>query len=115
MHELSIALSILEVTEQEVERRGHPHVEAIHLRIGPLSGVASGALLSAWELASEQTEFKDCRLAIEEIPITVFCSKCQAERPVESVQRICCVECDTPASEIVHGRELLVSALELAE
>jgi hydrogenase nickel incorporation protein HypA/HybF len=115
MHELSIALGILEITEEEVERRGGVHVEAIHLRLGPLSGVVKEALLSAWEVASEQTEFETSRLVIEDVPIAVFCSTCQAERPVQSIQLLCCVECDTPATEVVRGRELLVSALELAE
>jgi hydrogenase nickel incorporation protein HypA/HybF len=115
VHELSIALGILEVTEEEAERRGGVHVEAIHLRVGPLSGVVREALLSAWQLASEQTEFETSRLVIEEVPIAVFCSKCQAERPVQSIQQMRCVECDTPASEVLRGRELLVSALELAE
>jgi hydrogenase nickel incorporation protein HypA/HybF len=115
MHELSIALGILEVTEEEAERRGGVRVEAIHVRLGPLSGVVKEALVSAWQLAAEQTPFEHSRLVIEEAPIAVFCSKCQAERPVESIQRFCCVECGTPASEVVRGRELLLSALELAE
>ncbi|HEY6392800.1 MAG TPA: hydrogenase maturation nickel metallochaperone HypA [Bryobacteraceae bacterium] len=115
MHELSIALGILQVTEEESERRGGVHVEAIHLRLGPLSGIVKEALLSAWRVASEQTAFERSRLVIEEVPIAVFCSKCQAERPVQSIQQFCCVECDTPASEVVRGRELMVAALELAE
>jgi hydrogenase nickel incorporation protein HypA/HybF len=115
MHELSIALGILELTEEEAERRGGVHVDAIHLRLGPLSGVVKEALISAWQLASEQTEFASSRLVIEEVPIAVFCSTCQAERPVQSIQRLCCAECDTPSSEVLRGRELLVAALELAE
>ena len=115
MHELSIALGILEVTEEEAERHGGARVDAIHLRLGPLSGVVKDALLSAWELACEQTEFQTSRLVIEEVPITVFCARCQAERPVRSIQQFCCLECDTPATEVLRGRELLVFALELAE
>jgi hydrogenase nickel incorporation protein HypA/HybF len=115
MHELSIAMSILDVAQEEVDRRGGPRVEAIHLRMGPLAGIVKDALLSAYELACEQTPFERSRLMIEEIPIVVFCSKCQAERSVQSLQWLCCVECDTPATDILHGRELEVTALELSE
>lgn len=115
MHELSIALSILEIAEEEAQRRGNAQVEAIHLKLGPLSGVVKEALLSAYQLATEQTQFADCRLVIEDVPILVYCSKCQAERPVRSVQWFCCTECDTPASDVLHGRELQVSAMELSE
>ena len=115
MHELSIALSILDVVEEEVDRRGGVPVEAIHVRMGLLAGIVKEALISAYELASEQTPFEHSRLIIEEVPIVIYCAKCQAERTVHSVQWFCCAECDTPASEVLRGRELELAALELAE
>jgi hydrogenase nickel incorporation protein HypA/HybF len=116
MHELSIALSLLEVAEEEIEKQGGgARVEAVYLRMGPLSGIVKESLISAFELACERTPFEGSRLVFEDVPIVVFCSKCNGERAVHSVQDICCVECNTPSAEIVHGRELLLSALELAE
>jgi hydrogenase nickel incorporation protein HypA/HybF len=116
MHELSIALSLLEVAEEEIEKQGGgSRVAALYLRVGPLSGIVPEALTSAYELACERTPFEGSRLVFEEVPIVIFCPKCNAERPVHSVQNICCVECNTPSAEIVHGRELLLSALELVE
>ena len=116
MHELSIALSLLEVAEEEIQKHsGMSRVTAVHLRIGPLSGIVKESLISAYELACERTPFEGSRLVIEEMAITIFCQKCNGERAVHSVQEICCVECNTPAMDIVHGRELLLSALELSE
>lgn len=115
MHELSIAMSILEAAEEEAAHHGGARVEAIHIKIGPLSGVVGESLMAAYELAREQTPFQDCRLVIEEVPIVVYCSKCEAERAVVSVQSFCCAGCGTPATDIRQGRELLVCALELAE
>lgn len=115
MHELSIAMSILDVVEEEMQNHVGAHVEAIHIRLGPLSGVVKESLLSAYELAREQTPYPDLRLVFEEVPIVVFCSNCQAERPVRSIQHFCCAECDTPATQILRGRELEIAALELQE
>lgn len=115
MHELSIALSILDVVEEEAERRGDVRVEAIHLKLGPLSGVVKEALLSAFELASEDTAFARCSLVIEDVPVSIHCPQCNAERPIRSLQSFYCPDCGTPGTEVVHGRELQVSALELAE
>jgi hydrogenase nickel incorporation protein HypA/HybF len=116
VHELSIALSILEGAEEEMERQGGgSRVEAVYLRVGTLSGIVKEALISAYELACERTAFEGSRLVIEDIPVVVFCSKCKAERGVHSIQEFSCIECDTPASEILHGRELQLSALELVE
>jgi hydrogenase nickel incorporation protein HypA/HybF len=115
MHELSIALSILDVTEEEMERQGGGQVEVIYLKLGPLAGVVKEALISAYELAREQTPFANARLVIEDVPIMVFCSKCQAERPVRSLQDFSCAECGTPSSDVRHGREMQLAALELAD
>lgn len=115
MHELSIAMSILDVAEEQMENHPEARVEAIHIRVGPLSGVVKEALTSAYELAREQTRFSTARLVFEDMPIVIFCAKCNAERPVVSMQRLCCTECDTPASEVVRGRELELAALELEE
>jgi hydrogenase nickel incorporation protein HypA/HybF len=91
------------------------HVDTIHLRLGPLAGVVKEALLSAFELASEQTDFARCSLVIEDVPISIHCSRCNAERPVRSMQCLQCVDCGTPGSDVVRGRDLQVSALELTE
>jgi hydrogenase nickel incorporation protein HypA/HybF len=115
MHELSIALSILDVAGEEMQGHNGAKLEAIHVRLGPLSGVVKESLLSAYELARAATPFASARLVFEDCPIVVFCAQCQAERSVESLQRLCCVECGTPAVKIVRGRELELAALEIED
>jgi hydrogenase nickel incorporation protein HypA/HybF len=117
MHELSIAMSILDVVEEEVQRHNGARVEVIYLRVGQLSGIVKQALQNAYELAREQTPFAETRLVFEDVPVAIFCQKCQAERGIQSVQHFCCVECDSPApaSAILRGRELQLAALELEE
>jgi hydrogenase nickel incorporation protein HypA/HybF len=112
VHELSIAMSIIELAAEEAERRG-VKVEAVHLKVGALSGVVPDALLSAYELACEDTPLQGSRLVIEEIPIVVYCANCQAERTLESMQLFCCPVCDTPCGDVRHGKELEVVALEI--
>ena len=69
MHELSIALSIIEGVEEELTRyEDDARVAAVHLRLGPLSGVAKEALLFSYDLACEGTRLEGSRLAIEEAP-----------------------------------------------
>ena len=115
MHELSIAMSILDAASEEAERRGGVGVMAVHLKLGPLSGVIVEAMRSAWELAREGTPLHESRLVIEEVPIIAHCPECRADRPVRSIQQMCCAECETPTPEIVGGRELEITALEIDE
>jgi hydrogenase nickel incorporation protein HypA/HybF len=112
MHELSIAMSIVEMAEEEAERHGG-RVAAVHLKLGKLSGVVKEALLSSYEMACEDTPLAGSRLMVEELPIIVFCTPCQAKRELRSAQWFCCPECGTPAAEVVQGRELEVVALEI--
>ncbi len=114
MHELSIAMSIIEVAEEEASRRG-VQVEAVHLKLGALSGVVRDALLSCYEMVCEGTPLQGSRLVVEDVPVVIFCPTCRAEQPLTSIQLFCCPECDTPCSEIVHGKELEVVALEIKE
>ena len=113
MHELSIALSIVEMAQEEAERRGQVQVLAVYLRLGQLSGVAKEALLSSYDIACESTSLEGSQLVIEEIPVEVFCPKCQVQRRVRSIQWFCCPKCLTPTPDVVRGKELEVVALEL--
>ena len=113
MHELSIAVSIVEIAEKEAARRC-VCVRAVHLRLGPLAGVVKEALLSAYELASQNTSLAGTSLLVEDMPIVVHCPHCDQRRTLTSFE-FRCPECDTPTPEVVQGRELEVFALELGD
>jgi hydrogenase nickel incorporation protein HypA/HybF len=113
MHELSVALSLLDVAAEEARRQGEVRVCAIHLRLGPLSGVLKDALLSAFALAREGTALEAAELVVEDVPVRGLCATCNAEAPVASLQEMCCARCGTPLAEIVSGREMDIVALEI--
>ena len=113
MHELSIAVSILDLVEEAAQERGEGRVAAIHLKLGPLSGVVKQALLSAFDRAREGTQLADCKLIIEETPLVGFCPVCGMDREISSVQYLCCPVCDTPTPDIVSGREMDIMAMEV--
>jgi hydrogenase nickel incorporation protein HypA/HybF len=114
MHELSIAMSIVEMAEEEAAKRD-VQVAAVHLKLGALSGVVKESLLFSFEVACQGTRLEGARLEIEDIPVTAYCPQCQTPRRVESIQWFVCAECRTLVSEVIEGRELQVSALELVE
>lgn len=64
MHELSIALSILDIAAAEAARH-HGRVAAVHLRLGARAGVVKEALLFAYDVAREGTPLAEARLVIE--------------------------------------------------
>ena len=113
MHELSIALSIIEGVQEEMARYPDAHAAVVHLKLGPLSGVVKDALLFSYELACEGTILAGSRLEVEETAIVLYCPVCRKEQPAASMQHLCCSVCDTPSGDIRKGSELEVFALEL--
>jgi hydrogenase nickel incorporation protein HypA/HybF len=114
MHELSIAMSIVEMAQEEAERRG-VRVNAVHLKLGALAGVVKSALMSSYEMACMDTLLQGSQLIVEEVPVVVYCPNCHAQRSLSSIQFFSCSECGTATSEIVQGRELEVVALEIRD
>ena len=113
MHELSIALSIVEGALEEAETRGNLQISAIHLRLGPLAGVDKEALLFAYPLACEGTAIAGSQLVIEETQAAIYCSFCSAERNPVSIYDLHCPICGGWECRIVRGNELDISALEI--
>ena len=114
MHELSIAISMIDQIIKESESRGGLEVEAVHLRLGVFSGVDKHALLFSYQLACEGTSLEGSRLVIETVPLVVYCPSCETDRTPPSVYQICCTDCFTPTEKIVSGREIEVAFLEVA-
>ena len=113
MHELSIAISIVEMAEQEARRRGGTHVSAVHLKLGLLSGVVTEALRFSYGVSCEGTMLEGSELVIEEAAVVVYCENCEAERSLSSIQAFFCPVCSTPAPKVIRGQELELVALEI--
>src|SRR5215467_574752 len=79
MHELSIAMGIVDAAADEAHRR-RVKVNAVHLRLGALSGVVKDALLSSYELACQDTPLAGSRLVVEDVPVAVLCPQCKEKR-----------------------------------
>lgn len=112
MHELSIALNIVDGVLEELKRQTG-QVDAVHLKVGRLSGVDKDALVFSYSVACQDTAIAKSRLMIEEIDVTIFCTACRAERPTRDFPFLICAECGASAERIVHGEELEITAMEM--
>jgi len=66
MHELSIALSLIDTVCDELPRLGQgASVRSVRIRVGPQSGVVADALTFAFEVAVADTPLVGARLEIE--------------------------------------------------
>jgi hydrogenase nickel incorporation protein HypA/HybF len=105
-------MALVEMATEEAEKHG-ARVLAAHVKLGTLSGVVKEALMSAYEMASAGTPLEGTALVIDEIPAVIHCAVCQQDRPTQPYEWFSCEVCGAPASDVVRGRELELSALEL--
>lgn len=113
MHELSVAVSLIDSATEKAIEMGSDRILRLFVRIGPLSGVVPEALAFAFEVASESTRAAGAVLEIEDVPVVVYCASCDREREAEHAYAFCCPTCGTPTSDIRTGRELELRALEI--
>ncbi len=112
MHELSIALGIIDIGEEVAQREGSTSVVAVHLKLGPLAGVVKDALVSAFELAREGSILRPRAWSSRTCRSRPGAARCERQQIVESLQNLCCQQCGAPTPDIVSGRELEVVAME---
>ena len=115
MHELSVAQSLVELVSDELEGQGPVRVTKVHLKLGRLAGVVAPALRSCYAEATAGTMLEGSLLHIEEVVPAVFCARCNAERDLVDIACLRCPACDTPAPEVVRGREMEVVSVEVTD
>lgn len=112
MHELSLALSLVEIAREEGARLGG-RVSAVHVRVGAMAGVVGEALLSSYEMASADTPLQGSRLVIETVPVVVICDQCGEQPVADGSYWMGCPRCGAAAPVLRPGRELELVALEI--
>ena len=110
MHELSIALSIIDIAEQEVIKNSAKEVVEIELEIGKLSGIEPYALDFAWEHAIINTVLEKARRNTKYIKAIAVCNDCGHEFEIENIYDEC-PACKSYMKELKSGRELRVKSL----
>lgn len=113
MHELSIALQLLDQVTEITRQHGDARVHKIMVRIGALSGVVPDALATAFTLARANTGYANTELELEEVPVAIFCARCMVDATVATPQWLGCPTCGALSAKVVRGRELEIAALEL--
>ena len=111
MHEMSVAMSIVQSVTDAVSSEGGV-VEAVSVRVGAMSGVIPEALTFAWGAASGGTALAEAQLEIEWVPAVVWCESCAAERELPGM-RMVCPTCQARCPQLVRGRELDILSVEM--
>lgn len=89
MHEMSLAVSILEIVEDTARAQGAARVKEITLEIGALAGVEVEALRFCLEVVLHGGLAEGAALVIETTPGLGWCMACGASVGIEQLYDAC--------------------------
>lgn len=112
MHELSIAINIVDIARKETEKAGATKVTELNIDVGSLSGVVVEALEFAMEVAVRDSVLEKARVIIHPIQAQARCRSCSEEFQVSDYFEIC-PKCHSPDLQIIQGQELKVRNLKV--
>jgi hydrogenase nickel incorporation protein HypA/HybF len=112
MHEMTIATALVDQICHQAESLGATRVAEINLRMGVLSGIAR-SLYFCFPSASRNTLCEGARLNIDEVPLTVHCTHCEAVKTPAALYNFRCPDCGHPTPKVLTGREMQLVSIGL--
>ncbi|NMW21930.1 MAG: hydrogenase maturation nickel metallochaperone HypA [Chlorobiaceae bacterium] len=114
MHEMSIALSIVEAVEAKAREEGAERISGIDLVIGKLAGIEPESLKFCFSAAAKGTLSEEALLAIQEPEGVGACGECGKLFPV-SFYYAECPDCRSLRITIVSGEEFVIQSITIEE
>jgi hydrogenase nickel incorporation protein HypA/HybF len=113
MHELTVAMDIIEIVLKEAETNSVSQIFEVQLKIGNLSGIDAEALQFNLKFAVKETILEHTVFTIHTVSGYGRCNSCNRDFEMQDLLSSC-PDCRKPASSIVRGREMKVLSI-LAE
>lgn len=111
MHEMALAISIVDVAVSEARKAAAVKINEIELDVGKLAGVVIDALEFSFEAACKDTEAEGAHLNISEIEALAKCLDCGSVVKVESIMEQC--DCGSYKLDLFQGQDLKVRAINI--
>ncbi len=112
MHEVSLAQNLISLLREELaDRDDVSTVESVRVQVGELSCVVVESFRFAFDIVTEETEFAETELEVEEQPVKIGCKDCDAEASIEPGQ-LTCPECGSRNTRVIEGDDFYLISME---
>ncbi len=112
MHELSIAVNIVELVEEAARSQQAENVSKVVLEIGTLSGIEFDALTFAMTEAVKGSLLQKAEIVYDIIQAVGVCEECCHEFPTDDYFTVCPV-CNSMHTSFIKGKELKIKSIDL--
>lgn len=110
MHELSVALGIVRIAEEEAAKVGAEKINGLELEIGTMAGIEFSSLDFVWPLAVKDTRLEKAERTTHIIKARAVCADCGNIFDVQQAYDAC-PSCRSFVKKIIQGKELKLKAL----
>lgn len=114
MHEMSLAMSALEIVNREMERYPGRPLSAVELQVGEMAGIELQCFETAMNAVIAGSQHAGARVEIDLIEAEAACMDCGAHFHPEGYFPEC-PECGSALCGITRGREFRIVALRLKD
>jgi hydrogenase nickel incorporation protein HypA/HybF len=115
MHEMGIAEQLIKIAMEAIpEDIQDTKIKILNLRIGKLASVVEHSLTFCFEIITKDTPLEDVKLVIESVPVKIHCKVCHQEWEVDNPM-FKCPDCKEGKVEMIAGREIEITSMELAD
>ena len=114
MHEMSLAVEIVDLAVKTAERENGERISHIEIEVGSLAGVLVDSLEFCLGAAARSTRAEDSTFQINPRMAQGKCKDCDSDFEVVSYYQNC-PRCDGINVEITGGQELKVAAITIED
>ncbi|MGA7079862.1 MAG: hydrogenase maturation nickel metallochaperone HypA [Terriglobales bacterium] len=114
MHEMGIALSVLEAVRTEMSLHPGKYPCKVGVRVGEMAAIDPEALRFCFEAMIQKTDLALLELAIEVCPRRHVCHACDRDFIVRDYD-FSCPQCSSLATTCISGDQLELAYLEVEE
>lgn len=116
MHELSIAMSIVDIAQEEAQTLNATEVIDIDIEVGHWAGVDCDALLFSLDAAKQYSALlKKSRVNLIRKEPLMYCEGCHKEFRPEVQYTTNCLLCNSEKIKLIQGRELSIISLNIKD
>lgn len=114
MHEVSIALGMVDELARIAKENNAKHITSVNLRIGRSSGIVIDSLKFAFDaIKLENPLISSAEILIEEVSLRYECNDCKISFEIESIHFPACPDCKSYSLKLLSGDEMDIVNVEL--
>ena len=112
MHEMSIAMSVMDILRDEMARHNAATLRSVRLNIGRMSAIVPESLSFCFNVITEGTDMEGAQLIMDIIPLVGYCAPCDREFEIEDYA-FSCPSCGNKKIDTLSGQDLSIVEIEV--